>query len=69
VIRLLDINTGVQRSLTHRSYYYAPDISEDGKLVVAVQVLPGGNSALHILETDSGKVMHELSNPQKLFYT
>jgi hypothetical protein len=69
VIKVLDLNTNQQRTLTHRSYYYAPDISEDGKQVVAVQVLPGGNAALHILDAGSGEVIRELPNSQQFFYT
>jgi hypothetical protein len=69
VIKLLDISTGEQRTLTHKTQYFSPDISEDGKQVVAVQVLPGGNAALHIIDAGNGKVIQELPNPQQLFYT
>jgi hypothetical protein len=69
VIKVLDISTGEQRTLTHRSHYFSPDISEDGKEVVAVQVLPGGDASLHIIDAGSGAVIHQLPNPQQLFYT
>lgn len=68
VIKVLDISNGEQRTLTHRSYYYSPDITEDGKQVVAVHVPPGGESALHILDANTG-VADSLPNPDQFFYT
>jgi hypothetical protein len=69
VLKVLDIHTRQQQTLTHRSYYFAPDISADGKSIVAVDVQPGGKAALHILDAGSGAVLKKLPNPQQLFYT
>lgn len=69
VIKILDLSNNQQRTLTHRSNYFSPDISEDGKELVAVEVAPGGDATLHILDTDSGKVKQVIPNPEKLFYT
>lgn len=68
-LRMLDIVSGEQRSITQNSKYFAPDISEDGKKIVAVQVLPGGYSSLHILDTDSGNVIKEIPAKAGYFYT
>jgi len=67
-IRLLDIHTGIQRSLTHRTRYFSPDISADGKKVVAVQVLVGGGATLHILSTTDGHLLSALPNPEGYYF-
>ena len=67
-LRSLDVATGTQRTLTHHTKYFSPDISKDGNSIVAVQVLPSGKSILEILDTD-GKIKSRIPNPDKLFYT
>jgi hypothetical protein len=68
-LRVLDVKTKAQRTITRRSYYFAPDISSGGDRIVAVDVQPGGAAALHILNTKTGAVIKKVPNPQKLFYT
>ena len=36
-IRLLDVKSGKQQSITHRTKYFTPDISNDGSKIVAVK--------------------------------
>jgi hypothetical protein len=60
VIRVLDIYSHVQRTITHKCKYFSPDISEDGLLVAAVQNSADGKSAIHILEASSGKLLKEI---------
>lgn len=52
-IKLLDINTKKDQKIASRTRYFSPDISHDGKLIVAVEQLINGNSQLVII--DSGK--------------
>lgn len=68
-LNILDVQTGKQRRITTRSKYFSPDISEDGKTIVAVKVDPGGESALHLLDAATGKLVAAEPNPAKLFYT
>ena len=68
-LRVLDIFDGWQRTLTKRSKYFAPDISSDGRQVVAVQVLPDGKCTLHVLDGASGTLVKAIPNPDELFYT
>lgn len=68
-LKLLDVATGRQRSLTKRGKYFSPDISEDGNTVVAVEVSEKGNSTLHLLNASTGNVERVVPNPAKLFYT
>ena len=68
-VRVLNIFTGEQKSLTHNSKYFAPDISNDGSRVVAVEVLPNGSNSLHVIDGNSGKLLKVLPNPDSLFFT
>ncbi|MCS3799410.1 TolB family protein [Niastella sp. OAS944] len=69
VLKVLDVKTGQQQTLTHHSAYFAPDISADGKSIVAVDVQPGGVATLHIVDATSGAVLKKLPNPKQLFYS
>ncbi len=69
VIKWLDVNTNQQRTLTSKSHYFAPDITEDGTQIVAVQVVPGAPSELHLLNSADGALIKKLPNPDQLFYT
>jgi hypothetical protein len=68
-LRLLDINTGKQRQLTHHTKYFSPDFSNDGKQIVAVQQAPNGKSELHILSAVDGKIQAVVHNKDALTYT
>lgn len=68
-IKLLDVKTGKQRSVTSHTKYFSPDISEDGSTIVAVRVDPGGASALHLLDAGNGRLITAMPNPDHLFYT
>ncbi len=68
-LKLLDVSTGQQRSLTRHAKYFSPDISADGNTIVAVQVNEKGNSTLHLLNATNGNVERVVPNPDKLFYT
>lgn len=69
VIKLLNVATRKQRTLTHKSYYFSPDISEDGAQMVAVQVIPGAPAELHLLNSTDGAVIKKFANPDQLLYT
>jgi hypothetical protein len=68
-LQLLDVASGIQKTITKRSKYFSPDISEDGKTIVAVLQSPQGKSELHLIEVATGKVLQIVPNPQKLIYT
>jgi len=69
VLRVLDITTGDERQITSHSKYFAPDISADGKQIVAVQINPEGKSELEILNTENGSIEKTIPNKDSLFYT
>lgn len=68
-LRVLDVNTGQQKELTYRTRYFSPDISADGKRVVAVEQAASGKNTLHILNASDGKVMTVIPNPGNVIYT
>lgn len=69
VIRLYDLNTKKSTTLTHRTKYFAPDISHDGKRVVVAEATPGLQYRLKLLDAANGKLLKELPDPDTLFYT
>lgn len=69
VIRLLDPLTGEDKKLTRRSRYFAPDISADGREIVAVQEATDGSCELHLLEATTGQLITRIPNGEGLFYT
>lgn len=69
VIRIFDLQTRLQKTLTSRSKYFTPDISESGERVVAVQNLTNGQSELHVLDALSGELIKRFHHPGVLLYT
>jgi hypothetical protein len=69
VIKLLDVKTGKQQTITHRSKYFTPDIAPSGTKIAAVQVALNGKSELHVLDAGSGKVTHRISAAEVNLYT
>lgn len=69
VIKLLDIYNGKQITLTHRSKYFSPDISPDGKKIVAVQLTPDGKNALQLLNVDNGQVLKTIQSADIAVFT
>lgn len=68
-IRLLDVNSGQQQKITHRSKYFSPDISADGNTVLAVHVKADGSSELHLINAANGEATTKLPNAEHYFYT
>ena len=68
-IRILDVNSGKQQTLSSRSKYFTPDISPDGNKIAAVQIRPGGVSELHILDAGDGKVIQQFHSAEITLFT
>ncbi len=69
VIRILNVDDGRQQKLTSRTKYFTPDISPDGNKIAAVQILPGGESELHILSVGDGKVVQQFHSSEITLFT
>ncbi|MEO5685467.1 MAG: hypothetical protein ABIQ88_22665 [Chitinophagaceae bacterium] len=68
-IQVLDAASGMQKTITRKSKYFSPAISDDGETIVAVDVQPGKQSVLHLLNAATGSLINALPNPDNLFYT
>lgn len=69
VIKLIDLRTKTEKTITHHSKYFSPDISSDGKRIVAVSVNERGESALHLLNADNGQIIDSMSFPSVNVFT
>lgn len=68
-IRVLDIKTGKQETITSRTKYFSPDLSLDGSTIIATHTRPNGSSELHLLDATSGAVKKILPNEAEYFFT
>ena len=69
VIKMLDIQTGEQRTITSKSKYFTPDISASGEKIAAVQIAANGKSELHILDASNGEVKNKISSAEVNLFT
>jgi hypothetical protein len=60
-IRLLDVKSGNQQTITHKTKYFAPDINNDGSKIAAVSYEANGKCELHILDVNSGGVLQRIN--------
>ncbi len=63
VLRVLDLASGVQKKISKKTRYFSPDISADGRQIVANKVDLKGRSSLVVLNTADGSVLREFSDP------
>ena len=56
VIRVIDLIFGVQKTIGTKTRYFSPDITFDGKRIVAVDITPGRDAELHII-SEEGEVL------------
>lgn len=68
VIKVYDIHNKKLRQLTRKSQLFAPQISPDGKSVLASKVSPDGSYSLVIYDLSTGRLLNEISSPDNLFF-
>ncbi|MEO8405158.1 MAG: hypothetical protein ABI480_11195 [Chitinophagaceae bacterium] len=69
VIKVVDISSGKEKTLTHKSKYFGPDISASGEKVAAVQIAINGKSELHILDAKTGEVKTKIRSAEVGLFT
>jgi hypothetical protein len=69
VIKLLDVQTGLQKNISTKSKYFTPDISPDGKSVAAVFYDTDGTHELHIISTEDYSVRQRIKSPDIGLFT
>ncbi|VAW29708.1 hypothetical protein MNBD_BACTEROID07-190 [hydrothermal vent metagenome] len=68
VIKIYNYKTRKLRQLTSRSRYFAPELSPDGKTIIAVRVDLQQNYYLDFLDVATGKKLKEFRTPNNLFF-
>lgn len=66
-IILLNLN-GDERRLTKHEKYFTPDISPSGTKIAAVHINDTLETALHILDAQTGAVLQTMAAPEDVFY-
>jgi hypothetical protein len=69
VIKVLDIQTGRQTTVTRKSKYFTPDISPAGQKIVAVEIADNGKSEIHVLDAGSGEIKYRFNLPEVNLFT
>ncbi len=68
-IRLLDVESGKQQTITHRTKYFTPDISNDGSKIVAVNYKADGKCELHVLDAVTGGLLKNIESSEINVFT
>jgi hypothetical protein len=68
-LRVIDVTNGNQQTLKTHTKYFSPDISEDGKEIIAVNEAAIGKYDLQLLNGQTGDLIAAIPNPDKLFYS
>ena len=68
-LRIIDVANGIEQTLTNHTKYFSPDISDNGKRVIAVEESPDTKCNLILLEVPTGNIIQTIPNPDHLFYT
>jgi hypothetical protein len=69
VLKVLEVSTGKEKKITHKTRYLSPDISTDGERIVAVNSKISGNNELHIIDAHQGNVLNKIPNPESYVFT
>jgi hypothetical protein len=68
-IRLLDVKSGKQQTITHRTKYFTPDINNDGNKIVAVNYKADGKCELHVLDAVTGALIKNIESAEINVFT
>lgn len=67
-IRILDFNTGEQRTLTNKGRYFSPALDSSENYIIAVNEPVTGLPSLHLLDASSGKPAGEFTFKNAIQY-
>lgn len=65
-IRVLDVATNRQKTITKKTRYFSPDINEAGNQIIAVSDDAHGKSSLHLINAQTGDIIARFSHPDVL---
>ncbi|HEX2609318.1 MAG TPA: hypothetical protein VHK91_18180 [Flavisolibacter sp.] len=66
---LLDMATGKERRISSRQKYYTPDLSPDGKSLIAIRINDSLQTELRLLDAATGAVLKSFPSVQDYYYT
>ncbi len=69
ILKILDIASGKQKTIGHKTRYFSPDISPNGKWIIANKVAMDGHSSLVLINADNGDTMKEIQNKQVAYFS
>ncbi|MFY0254267.1 hypothetical protein ACDQ55_09975 [Chitinophaga sp. 30R24] len=69
VIRVWDRATGHTKTVSLRGKFFSPDISTDGKHIIAATETTHMQYSLQLINTQTGKTERQLPNPDNWYYT
>jgi hypothetical protein len=69
IIKLLDVASGKERTITHKSKYFTPDISADGSFIAAVENNSAGKSEIHIIHAADGRLITAIRSSEISLFT
>ena len=67
VIKMFNMQKGMERTLTEKTRFFAPDISDDGNLVAVIQVTQENEYNLVVLDTENGWIQKQFTHPADIF--
>jgi hypothetical protein len=69
VVKVLDLASGQQRTITSKTKYFTPDISASGTKIAVVENTTEGKSSIHILDAETGKKLNEIKSADIMLFT
>jgi len=67
VVKLFDMQTGLERTLQRRTSFFSPAISPDGATIAVVEVPVAGVCSILLIDIATGEVKDCLPNPNEVF--
>ncbi len=68
VIKILDVNSGIEKKITSHTKYFSPDISPDGTMIAAVEMKQALQSDLVLMDAN-GTVKNKWGNSDNIIYS
>ncbi len=69
VIKMLDIKTGVVRTVAEKTRWFSPSLSADGELLIVTEVNEDQQYRLLVIQTADGKIVQSFATPNNEFLT
>jgi len=68
-IIIYDFEKQARRRLTHNGRFMSPDLSPDGKVIIAYEYKPDRSGSLVIISSGGGEVQKRINNPETYYFS